>query len=87
MKLKKERHNGRLLLLYGAQNWALTGRERKMLQTCQRKMENKILGARLQDRIRNEDLRKRANIKDATTLATHTKWKWAGHVMRKDQNR
>ena len=50
-------------------------------------MERKILGVRLQDRIRNEDLRKRTNIKDATTLATHTKWKWAGLVMRMGQNR
>ena len=44
-------------------------------------------GLGLQNRIRNEDLRKRTNIKDARTLATHTKWKWAGHVMRMGQNR
>ena len=39
------------------------------------------------NRIHNEDLRKRTNIKDATTLAKYTKSKWAGHVMRMDQNR
>ena len=88
MKLKKDIMDACILplLLYGAQTWALTGRERKMLQTCQRKMEREILGVRLQARIRNEDLRKMSNIKDATTLATHTKWKWAGHVMRLDRN-
>ena len=89
MKLKKDIMDACILplLLYGAQTWALTGRERKMLQTFQRKMEKKILGVRLQDRIRNEDLRKRTNVKDATTVATHTKCKWAGHVKRMGQNR
>lgn len=75
------------LLLYGAQTWALTDRERKMLGTCQRKLERKILGVSLHDRIRNEDLRKMTGIKDAATSATYIKWKWAGHVMRMDHNR
>ena len=89
MKLKKDIMDACILplLLYRAQTWALTGRERKMLQTYQRNMERKILDIRLQGRVCNEDLRKRTNIKDATTLATHTKWKWAGHIMRMDQNR
>ncbi|PSN57843.1 hypothetical protein C0J52_04382 [Blattella germanica] len=53
-----------------------------MLQTCQRKIGRKILSVTLQDRIRNENLRKMTNIEDAATLATFTKWKWAGHAMR-----
>ncbi|PSN45268.1 hypothetical protein C0J52_10348 [Blattella germanica] len=50
-------------------------------------MERKILSVTLQDRIRNQDLRKITNIKDAATSATVTKWKWAGHAMRMDHNR
>lgn len=89
IKMKKDIMDSCILplLLYGAQTWALTSRERRMLQTCQRKMERKILGVTLQDRIRNDDLRKMTNIKDAATSATFTKWKWAGHAMRMDHNR
>ncbi|PSN35188.1 hypothetical protein C0J52_22573 [Blattella germanica] len=50
-------------------------------------MERNILGVTLQDRIRNEDLRKMTNIKDAATSITFTKWKWAGHAMRMDHNK
>jgi hypothetical protein len=38
------------VLLYGCQTWSLTSKQRQMLQSCQRRMERKILGVSLKDR-------------------------------------
>lgn len=74
-------------LLYGAQTWSLTKKERDMLSVCQRKMERKILNITLRDKVRNEDIRRKTQIHDAPEVARQLKMKWAGHVMRLNNNR
>lgn len=75
------------VLLYGAQTWSLTERERDMLRKCQRKMERKMLNITLRHRLRNEDIRRQTHLKDAAETADKLKKKWAGHVMRLNANR
>ena len=75
------------VIIYGSQTWTFTKRQTQTIQTCQRKMERKIIGIKLQDRIRNEELRKRSGIEDAAVTAKTLKWRWGGHVVRMDQER
>ena len=75
------------VLLYGAQTWSLTEKQKNMLRICQRKMERKILHISLKDRIRNSEIRQRTGILDAVSRATDIKWKWGGHLMRMEQQR
>ncbi|KAJ4443607.1 hypothetical protein ANN_05281 [Periplaneta americana] len=73
--------------LYGCQVWSLTEQQKNLLRVCQRKMERKVLQLRLQDRIRNTDIRRRIGMQDAILLAQRLKWKWGRHVSRMDCSR
>ncbi|KAJ4428424.1 hypothetical protein ANN_24461 [Periplaneta americana] len=61
--------------------------QKNLLRVCQRKMESKVLQLRLQDRIRNTDIRIRSCMQDAVRLALRLKWEWGGHVSRMDCSR
>ncbi|KAJ4442801.1 hypothetical protein ANN_04394 [Periplaneta americana] len=50
-------------------------------------MERKMLNIILRHRLRNEDIRRQTHIKDAAETAGKLKKKWAGHVMRVNENR
>lgn len=75
------------VLIYGAQTWSLTEKQKNMLRINQRKMERKILCISLKDKIRNSEIRKRTGIQDVVIRATDIKWKWGGHLMRMEQQR
>ncbi|KAJ4437106.1 hypothetical protein ANN_17241 [Periplaneta americana] len=55
---------------------------RQMVNVCQRKMERKIMQVTLKDLIRNVDLGKNTDMKDAVQVADELKWNWGGHVTR-----
>ena len=61
-------------LLYGCQTWKLTENQ-KNIHVCRRKMELKILGISLRDRIPNAKIRSFANTDDAVQGATTLKLK------------
>lgn len=75
------------ILTYGSQTWSLTKAQSENLRVAQRAMERRILGISLKDKVRNEEIRRRTLMKDVVQEARHLKWKWAGHVMRRDDNR
>ena len=68
--------------LYGCQAWSLTARQRKTMEACQRRMERKVLGITLKDRISNARLQNITATVSIGQQATATKWKWGGHVAR-----
>ena len=74
-------------LTYGCQTWNLTRVQKKHLQVCQRKMERKILGISLRDRIPNTRIRELAKTDDMAERAEILKWKWGGHVARLQSSR
>ena len=74
-------------LLYGCQTWNLTEKQKKDLQTCQRKMERKILGLSLKDRVPNTRIREITKLGDVAQRASRLKWKWGGHVARLQNTR
>ena len=44
------------VLTYGSQTWALTAKQLKKFQVCQRKMLRKIIGISIKDRVPNNEL-------------------------------
>lgn len=75
------------VLTYGCQTWALTERQRRSIEICQRKMERKIIGVSLRDKISNIALQKITATKNIAQKALQTKWTWGGHVARQQQGR
>ncbi|KAJ4430080.1 hypothetical protein ANN_22289 [Periplaneta americana] len=63
------------VILYGCQTWALSTKQYAAIQTCQRKMQRKILGVTLKDKLPNDSLQKLANTSDAPERAMMSKWK------------
>ena len=50
-------------------------------------MERKILGIKITDKIPNEEISVKTNILNIIKHITNTKWRWAGHVARMQDNR
>ncbi|KAJ4437195.1 hypothetical protein ANN_17330 [Periplaneta americana] len=69
-------------LLYGCQTWKLTVNQKTQIQICQRKMERKILGLSLRDKISNTRLKQMTNTRDMAHQGERLKWKWGGHLSR-----
>jgi hypothetical protein len=61
------------VLIYNSQTWTFTKRQTQAIQICQRKMERKVLGISLKDKMRNEELRRRSGIEDAAKAARRGK--------------
>ncbi|KAJ4431622.1 hypothetical protein ANN_20221 [Periplaneta americana] len=75
------------VLTCGCQTWALTERKKTNIEICQRKMERKIVGVSLKDKVSNTALQKITASENITEKALITKWKWGGHVARQQQGR
>ncbi|KAJ4450188.1 hypothetical protein ANN_01595 [Periplaneta americana] len=60
----------------------LTANQKTQIQICQRKMERKILGLSLRDKISNTRLKQMTNTRDMAYQGERLKWKWGGHVSR-----
>ena len=73
-------------LLYGAECWRITetdlGKLRSFHTTCLRK----ILRIFWPRRIRNVELIERCSQEDMENIISKRRWKWIGHVMRRDSN-
>ena len=65
-------------------NMVAPGEEQRIVQTCQRKMERRILKVVLSDRVTNAEVRQRTKKKDTVAVAHCLKCKWGGHAVRMD---
>ena len=70
-----------------AETWTTTKQLEQKLITAQRAMERRMLNITIRDKVRNSDIRKQTQIKDIMVKIKEAKWRWAGHVMRRDDNR
>ena len=75
------------VLSYGAETWATTKKLEKKLRVTERAMERIMLGVTRRDKVRNEDLRKKTNARDIIQEIKTKKWRWAGHLARRKDNR
>ena len=74
-------------LTYGCQTWALTKNNLKKLKVCQNNMARSIIGIKLKDKVRLEEIKKIINLTDIETVIKQLKWRWAGHMMRSTKDK
>ncbi|KAE9421156.1 hypothetical protein Angca_008089, partial [Angiostrongylus cantonensis] len=78
-------------LTYASKTWSLRKQDERSLSVIERSVERTMLGvsrfAQVRDGIRSSDLSQRSKIKDAVLYAKQSKIRWAGHVMRMNDNR
>ncbi|XP_072943439.1 uncharacterized protein [Epargyreus clarus] len=75
------------VMTYGAETWSFTVSLIRRLKVAQRAMERAMLGIFLRDRIRNEEIRRRTKVTDIALKISKLKWQWAGHIVRRTDNR
>ncbi|KAK6766173.1 hypothetical protein RB195_025836 [Necator americanus] len=78
-------------LTYASETWAFRKQEENAVSVIERAIERVMLGVsrftQVRDGIRSSLLRQRSKIRDAAAFAKESKIRWAGHVMRFDDNR
>ncbi|KAG7307782.1 hypothetical protein JYU34_006375 [Plutella xylostella] len=74
-------------LTYGAETWTLTKTGMHKIKVAQRAMERTMLGISLVDRIPNVEIRRRTKVEDVGRRITKLKWRWAGHLARREDGR
>ncbi|KAE9413310.1 hypothetical protein Angca_002875, partial [Angiostrongylus cantonensis] len=78
-------------LTYASESWLLRKQHERSLRVIERAVERTMLGVsrftQVRDGIRSSDLRQRSKIKDAVLYAKQSKIRWAGRVMRMNDNR
>ena len=78
-------------IAYASETWTLTAASERHLRVTQAALERKLVGITLRvqrDRgLHNSDIRNMSGVKDIITHADHAKHRWAGHVMRRTDNR
>ncbi|KAK6756346.1 hypothetical protein RB195_014637 [Necator americanus] len=78
-------------LTYVSEIWAFRKQEENAVSVIERATERAMLGVsrftQVRDGIRSSLLRQRSNIRDAAAFAKEIKIRWAGHVMRFNDNR
>ncbi|KAE9413950.1 hypothetical protein Angca_004623, partial [Angiostrongylus cantonensis] len=76
---------------YASETWSLRRRDERSLSLIERAVERTMLGVsrftQVRDGMRSSHLRQRSKIKDAVLYAKQSKIRWAGHVMRMNDNR
>ena len=89
MVLKRKVFNQCILpvLTYGSETWVLNAAITQRLQTTQRSMERCMLGITRRDRKRNTWVRMMTGVTDIVDKVRSLKWRWAGHVARRNDNR
>ena len=56
-------------------------------QMTDRAMEWIMIGVTKKDRVTNEDLKKKSRVQDIIKTIKSKKWRWAGHLARRHDNR
>ena len=73
-------------LLYGSECWRMTENELTKLSVFHSKSIRRILRIFWPNKISNEDLLRQCKQEDMATILLRRRWKWIGHVIRKDRN-
>ncbi len=89
LSLKRKVYNQCILpvLAHGSETWRLTKELERKLRSAQRGMERRMLGITLRDRKRASWIREHTKVEDILVTIKNKKWTWAGHVMRRRDNR
>ncbi len=77
----------RPFLTYGSETWRLTKESERKLRRAQRGMERRMLGITWRDKRLTSWVREQTKVEDILMTVKNKKWIWAGHVMRRRDNR
>ncbi len=89
LSLKRKVYNQCILPVptYGAETWRLPKELERKLRSAQRGMERRMLGITWRDRKRASWIREQTKVEDILVTIKNKNWTWAGHVMRRRDNR
>ena len=89
ISLKKQAFNQCIIpvLSYGAETWTTTKKLEKKLRVTERAMERIMVGITKRDKVRNTELREKTKVRDVIHEIKTKKWRWAGHLARREDNR
>ncbi len=89
LSLERKVYNQCILqvLTYGAETWRLTKELERKLRSAQRGMEKRMLGITWRGRKRASWIREQTKVEDIPMTIKNKKSTWAGHVMRRRDNR
>ena len=90
MKGKRAMHQGIAVttVLYVAETWGASVRDRKRLDVMEMKCLISMCGVNMRDRVRNEEIRRRVGIQDILSERMDRRvMSWYGHIERMDDNR
>ena len=74
------------LALYGAESWGMRVAERRKVNVLEMKCLRRLVGVSRMDRVRNEEVRRRAVIEsELASRADQSVLRWFGHVERMDE--
>ena len=68
------------------ETWALTERLEGLVASCDPRMLRYMSRVRWQDRITNEEVRRRCGVENLEHRLRKTRLRWFGHVKRRDKN-
>ena len=75
------------LLMYGSETWTPYQHEVMQLRTTQQRHLCLILNIKWDDYISNEEVLRRADVKDMEVMLVRTRLRWLGHVCRMNNDR
>ena len=85
-KIKIYNSNVLSVLLYGEECWRVTQRDSQRLLGFHTSCLRKICRIYWPQKITNKELYQRTGQRDITTVTMQRKWRWLGHVIRKDRD-
>ena len=74
------------ILLYGSECWRMTECDQQKLSTFHTRSLRRILRIFWPQKVSNQDLLNRCQLEDMAMIITKRRWKWLGHVLRKDHS-
>ena len=90
IKAKKCLYEGVIVptALYGPDSWGMRSAERRKVSFLEMKCLRSLVGVSRMDRVRNEEVRRRAGIeRELASRADQSVLRWFGHVERMDEYR
>ena len=88
IKAKKYLHERVIVptALYGAESWGMRSAERRKVNVLEMKCLRSLIGVSRRDRVRNEEVRRRAGIeRELASRADQRVSRWFGHVEKMDE--
>ena len=71
------------VLMYGWETWKMTEGDAKRIDVFQNRCQRRIMKIKWQDKISNRELLKRANVERLSEEVRRRRWRFIGHILRK----